>query len=275
MTDDAAIVALAEQKNASAEYGPVFVDADNTLWDTDGIFAAAQLELLEHVERLVDKRTGEDGRLEFVRRLDQAIAERHHSGLRYPPRLLVQAVALALSGVEIETAARFARIDTRPAGTVSELQAEKIQSAFLRALHRLPELRVGVADGLRRLAATGRTIIVVTEAAPGKSKQIAIEHRIDQYISKVVEAPKHARLYRRVQKLVGSSSMGFMVGDQLERDIRPAKEAGLTTIYFPGGFRPRWEYEANLAFADYVVKSFLEVPGIVVEHDQRRAARQC
>jgi hypothetical protein len=29
-----------------------------------------------------------------------------------------------------------------------------------------------------------------------------------------------------------------MIGDQLDRDIGPAKEAGLRTIYFPGGFAP-------------------------------------
>ncbi|NKC23436.1 hypothetical protein HED50_22875 [Ochrobactrum oryzae] len=37
--------------------------------------------------------------MEYVRGFDQAIAERHHLGLRYPPRLLVNAIALALRGL--------------------------------------------------------------------------------------------------------------------------------------------------------------------------------
>ena len=58
-----------------------------------------------------------------------------------------------------------------------------------------------------------------------------------------------------------------MVGDQLERDIRPAKEAGLRTIYFPGGFKPKWEASSNNVHPDYQISSFAEVPAIVFGAD--------
>ena len=32
-----------------------------------------------------------------------------------------------------------------------------------------------------------------------------------------------------------------MIGDQIARDMAPAKAAGLTTVYVPGAFKPRWE----------------------------------
>jgi putative hydrolase of the HAD superfamily len=71
----------------------LFVDADNTLWDTDGIFATAQLNLLTAVETAIGFPIFVANRLAFVRQIDQALAELHHRGLRYPPRLLAAAVA--------------------------------------------------------------------------------------------------------------------------------------------------------------------------------------
>ena len=86
----------------------VFVDADNTLWDTNGVYGQAQLALLAAVETRVDQRAPAKDRLAWLRGIDQALAERHHAGLRYPPRLLAKATALALSGHDAVTAARLA-----------------------------------------------------------------------------------------------------------------------------------------------------------------------
>jgi len=67
----------------------VFIDADNTLWDTDGVFADAQLALLKELEDHLGVQFPEPDRLAFVRAIDQGLAERHHEGLRYPPRFLI------------------------------------------------------------------------------------------------------------------------------------------------------------------------------------------
>jgi putative hydrolase of the HAD superfamily len=48
----------------------VFVDADNTLWDTNEVFAVAQLGLLSNVEKVVGATASTDDRLGFVRQLD-------------------------------------------------------------------------------------------------------------------------------------------------------------------------------------------------------------
>src|SRR3546814_1138058 len=72
-------------------------------------------------------------------------------------------------------------------------------------------------------------------------RRTARAHQLEGLFDRIIEAPKIPRIYQRALRLVGDASTAFMVGDQLQRDIRPAKEAGLRTIYFPGGFRPHWE----------------------------------
>jgi len=67
---------------------------------------------------------------------------------------------------------------------------------------------------------------------------------------------------------------GFMVGDQLDRDIAPAKTAGLTTIYFPGGFKPGWHSAEEEVKPDFRIESFAEVPGIVLASFGSDAARR-
>jgi hypothetical protein len=49
----------------------------------------------------------------------------------------------------------------------------------------------------------------------------------------------------------------MMVGDQLDRDIEPAKAAGFVTAWFPGGFTPRWSSNRSDA-ADLQITNFDE-----------------
>ncbi|MBK6491620.1 MAG: HAD hydrolase-like protein [Sphingomonadales bacterium] len=79
----------------------------------------------------------------------------------------------------------------------------------------------------------------------------------------IVEGVKRPDLYRRILRLTGTLE-AFMVGDQLDRDIAPAKAAGLETIYFPGGFQPRWLPAVGKVGPDYTIASFAEVPDIVL-----------
>src|SRR3546814_4127981 len=82
---------------------------------------------------------------------------------------------------------------------------------------------------------------VITEGERDRVRRTARAHQLEGLFDRIIEAPKIPRIYQRALRLVGDASTAFMVGDQLQRDIRPAKEAGLRTIYFPGGFRPHWE----------------------------------
>jgi putative hydrolase of the HAD superfamily len=90
----------------------------------------------------------------------------------------------------------------------------------------------------------------------------------------VIEGHKRPELYHRVVRLIGSPNQAYMIGDQLDRDIAPAKQAGLTTIYFPSGFVPRWTPDEAKIGPDFRVTDFAEAAAIILRgrHSQQMRA---
>lgn len=253
--------------SATLPRATIFVDADNTLWDTDRVFAEAQLQMLAEVEQVVG-RAAPIERLRFLREFDQKLAERHHKGLRYPPRLLVQALALALSGTAPGKAVNAALIEgARP---IDERDAAAIEERFLRGISQTPPLRTGVVDGLDALHAAGCLVLILTEGSSEQVRSTAEATGLIGHFDRIIEAPKQSRLYERVMRLTGAPQRAFMVGDQLDRDIAPAKRAGLVTIYFPGGFAPRWAPDEAEVGPDYRITSFYELVPIVLGEELAR-----
>ena len=240
----------------------VFVDADNTLWDTDDVYSAAQLALLSDIETSLDRSAVPGDRLAFVRAVDQELAARHHAGLRYPAGLLIKAVAAAIRGAGPAAAARSAWAGSEQPIT-GDASAE-IEAAYIARLRARPALREGVATGLAALHGAGCLVLIVTEGARGRIERTAAEHGLTGFVERIIESPKRPELYRRVLRLAGSPDTAFMVGDQLERDIRPAKAAGLTTVYYPSRFRPRWEPDDGEVRPDYLIASFAQLPPLVL-----------
>lgn len=245
-------------------HATVFVDADNTLWETDSVFATAQLNLLEGVETSLDRRTSALDRLAFVRALDQRLAERHHDGLRYPPRLLARGVALALDGMSADRAAKAAWLGAA-SSPLSDAREAEVERRFFGDIAALPQPRPGVPEGLDALQTAGCLVLVVTEAASRKTEEIAAKLGLADHFDRVVEGHKRPALYQRIVRLVGGADRAFMVGDQLDRDIVPAKAAGLETIYYPGNFKPRWQLDEDAIAPDHRISNFAEVPGIIQE----------
>jgi putative hydrolase of the HAD superfamily len=251
----------------------VFVDADNTLWDTDAVFARAQLDLLAGVEQATGISTVASDRLAFIRELDQQLAERHHQGLRYPPRLLARATAFALMGIGAARAARNAWIGELKA-PLTEGSEATLEQHFFTEVARIGELRPGVIEGLDRLLAMGCTVLIVTESAEATVAATAARLGLNGHFTRIIEGKKRPELYQRVLKLAGRPERAFMIGDQLDRDIAPAKAAGLTTIYFPGGFMPNWLPEEEDVRPDFRIESFAQVPEILLTSTISNAARQ-
>jgi len=249
----------------------VLVDADNTLWNTDGVFAAAQLGILKDVRSQLGVETPEPAPLAFVREVDQAIAERHHDGLRYPPVLLVRGLEKALSGTAPDAAAR-ASLRGRHAYRISAADAEAIAVRFQSALAATPALRPGVREGLAAMHVDGTRLLVVSEASKGRVEATATAHGILGFFERVLEGRKSVALYRRVLALTRAGRRVYMVGDQMNRDIEPASAAGLETIYFPGGFQPRWDRGDASVEPDHVITDFSEVVEIVGAHRGAAAA---
>ncbi|KQY25913.1 HAD family hydrolase [Rhizobium sp. Root483D2] len=238
-------VSLAAPRLERRRAGPlVLVDADNTLWDTDGVFARAQLALVLAVQNTVGRQIPAESCLDYVRSFDQALAERHHLGLRYPPRLLIQAIALALQGLSQHEAVRRAWSDGSQSRLASETVSQ-IERTFFDMIASQPDLLPGVLAGLRDLAVTGTTTVVLTEGSRKRVMRTIEHHDLNGYIDRVFEAPKTARMFERVRGLARNGQTIYMIGDQLTRDIRPANEAGLKTIYVPSAFQPKWELPAG------------------------------
>lgn len=257
----------------SAQTDPVtvFIDADNTLWDTDGVFAAAQIGMLTEVVEHLGAPYPEGDPLAFVRAVDQAIAERHQDGLRYPPFMLVRGLEKALSGLAADAASRAA-LRGRHEYRIASDAAEAIAARFHAALAATPALRMGVRDGLETMLRSGVRLLVISEASKRRVETTATAHGILHFFERVLEGRKSAALYRRMLALTHAGGQAFMVGDQMNRDIEPAGAAGLETIYFPGGFKPRWATTRGQIEPDHVVGDFTEVAGIVKSRRSTAAA---
>ena len=250
-------------RNSNSPAAVVFIDADNTLWDTDGVYANAQLALLNELEGLLAVKFPESDRLAFVRTIDQGLAARHHEGLRYPLRFLIKALALALTGSDKTSAIRLAWSGGSETNRLTSEDVHEAEGRMVDNLRRIPTLRPGVLSGLSELANRGLPLLVLTEGKLERVKDLVRKHDLENYLPRVMEAQKNQRLYERLLKVFRPSKVGFMIGDQLERDIRPAKYAGLKTIFYPSNFRPMWDIEERGVTPDYQVLTFAEVPEII------------
>lgn len=247
---------------ASAPSGVVFVDADNTLWDTDGVFAKAQLELLKTIETVTGAKAPGTDRLAWVRQLDQGIAAGHHQGLRYPVRLLSNAINRALRGLSVDNAIKASLRGEVAEGLVS-VQLDRAEQAYFSDLKEFPPLLDGVRQGLERFHQLNLMVVVLTEGSRSRIDRTVEDHALGKLIERVIEAPKLPSLFRRVLRLTHHPEISFMIGDQLKSDIRPASEAGITTIYIPGRFKPEWEILDRTTKPNFTFRSFGEAVQII------------
>lgn len=240
----------------------LFTDADNTLWDTDSVFAAAQLEMLREIEQLTGRNApqDEDRRLAFLRDVDQKIASAHPDHLRYPPALLAQGLAMVLEGRDVEEAvARVTRPDVESADVF-----EPAQSRFLEAIQTLPPLRKGVREGLVAAAEAGLPVSIVTEENEARCRKFVIGHSLGRLIGDVISVRKTVAAYLDLKRKVGQAKC-FMVGDQFDRDVVAAAAAGFSTFYFPGGFVPYWNANLDNDKTQQIDQYDVIVPDILAE----------
>src|SRR5262249_3069524 len=119
--------------------------------------------------------------------------------------------------------------------------------------------------GIPCLAQLRCRIVVFTEGSREKCDALLRHYGLREHVDQIVEGPKQVDTFRRLARLHVSKHPAVVVGDQLDRDIAPAKQAGLITIYFPGGFRPKWTPNEATVMPDHRIESFERVAEIV-EH---------
>lgn len=242
----------------------VVTDADNTLWDTDAVYAEGQLGLLKRIESDIGITTDSEDRLAFVREVDQELVRLHNYNLKYPPIFLDLALSFSLKGLSpFEAANKAMEYDV---GEISGARARKHVNWFIdHIINEKPKLRPGVLEGLKQLHKMNATIIILTEGYEKRCNSLIKSFGLKDFFSDVIVNRKEIAIYKKILK-ENRNKKSFMIGDQLDRDVFPAMEAGFIAIYFPGGFQPKWIPNENSNRPDYQISSFEEVPSIVLKN---------
>jgi putative hydrolase of the HAD superfamily len=203
------------------EQAVILADADNTLWDTDAVFAVAQSQLLEAVERAsgLTVPATSDQRLAWLRGYDQAIARIDHRYLRYPSSLLVRALAMGIAGATAADAASAVVRGDANTGVPSQ-DVDAIVAAFLQALERVPEILPSVREGLEAAAREGIEVWVLTEGPADRQRARIAAHGLDGLIRGVAEAIKNKEQFARHQRRF-APRMLYVIGDQPDMGPRP------------------------------------------------------
>jgi putative hydrolase of the HAD superfamily len=246
----------------------VAVDADNTLWDTNAVYADAQLALLSEVEALVGVKAPGD-RLAFLRSFDQDLALRHAQRLRYPVRLLAQTLARALEAPAAKNAAQ--EIISGKPGSLDDDTAQALERTFVEALRRPPHLRPGVMEGLQLLKDAQVYLVVFTEGRTERVQRNIDAFGLSIFFANLIEVIKNERTFTALRLEHPDAERFFAIGDQLDSDIRPAKAAGFETIYFSGDFQPKWSPEAAAIGPHHEVSDFADAARIVIRESTPNA----
>ncbi len=227
----------------------LFSDADNTLWDTDAVYRKAHQWLFSEMTRQLNIRPVVDDPVSFVRAIDQEIASSHPEHLRYPAILLVQELGSRIFGNKNYRAL----IDS----------VEGISDQFTRIISAKPALREGVRDGLTHLELMRCSVHIVTEGNPARCADLLEYHHIAHHVKSVRTFTKIREHFLALWAEIPPNSAPWVIGDQLTRDIFPARDAGFRTIYFPSSFRPKWEEAFEPVAPPLQIDTFAEVPSIL------------
>ena len=258
------------------------LDADNTRWDTNATFRRARSAMIQVLQGADGEEARPDGekRLEttdVLYRLSQHLPSSGGEG----PYLeqLARAAAFYMSGLRdgpeagIQTsrlrwASEQVRAGRQPPGC-DRSRARKAAEAFRSALSAPPPLLDGAASLLRGVRAwrtarpDRRTSVLFSEGAPDRLEVAFDAHGIGggQYFDDIVLREKTPDTFRDVCHAIGNAvdvpepqaAEVVVIGDSLQRDVRPANATGCTTLYCPGDLWGRETPEAASEQPDYTL----------------------
>ena len=219
---------------SAAAITTVGLDADDTLWHNESIFAATHERFRTLVERYAPA-AGIDERL--------LATERRNIGLfGYGVK------GYALSLIETAIECTDGRIGADDIGTIV---------GWAKAMLAHPvELLDGVADTVEGLARRFRLILITKGDFFHQESKIARSGLADHFELIEIVAEKEPATYRRLLARTGVDARSFvMVGNSLRSDVLPVLEAGGHAVHIP--YRLTWEHEQ---VADH-------------EHDRQRYTR--
>ncbi|MEB3272383.1 MAG: HAD family hydrolase [Prochlorothrix sp.] len=240
------------------------VDADNTLWDTNARFKAAQLALLQSLATadLLDDPVQE---LEHLRHLDQEISH-YLQRNEYNFRTLAVALTLYYSQHLSDRDSILEALNHEPPPALLPL-VNAAHDRFLQSLNQTPTLLPGAATLVQQLQTWSmeRPDVVVLLISEGQIDRIetilAYHHFLSAFPHRILGQVKTPDLFRsiRAQYQTRPTDSCWMVGDSYHRDIWPSQQAGFHTVYIPGGFHGSEPHEHSPTLTLPSLEAFLPV----------------
>ena len=171
-------------------------DADNTLWETDAIYALAQLDLLKAVEAEYSFECADSNRLAFIRTLTNPLQVDIRTGCDIPPGLSCRRSYLLEAEWRVGELVEDALLHER-----RDAQIEHIENEFLRFVSsEVPALRPGVATALPRLAQYHIQVVVLTEGELLRCERLLALHGLIGHLRAVVSEKKTVEAYTTLRR---------------------------------------------------------------------------
>jgi FMN phosphatase YigB (HAD superfamily) len=250
--------------------GLIVFDGDNTLWDTHALFVSARRELLTVLGKKVTFRQDEDHEttlLAIDRELISATATTEYDFHHFA----TAAVLCFMEGIHPQEAAqRACRLAAKPPTRIAQI-VEQAHRAFTEALHAPPRPYAGAEDLLSLIRSVPQvTMVLFSEGAPSRVS-VAMD-RLRVRFDQVVIQKKSRHTWRAVKTSghrLHKSNYGIeppvsvLVGDSIQRDIKPGNQVGFLTVYCPAEFLGRESPRTPIERPDHTIGSITKLPALL------------
>lgn len=237
----------------------ILLDGDNTLWDTNRVFADAQQELLLELTNRglrVDSAQG----LSELRKLDQQLIKLLGRS-EYDFVLLWRALVNSYSEENN---------DLQSVVHTPVLGEDKVIEKFMQKLKAFPELLPGVLESVNYLkkslsSSTGVVFGIFSEGDPGRLQKTLEYHKdLSALMDFIAIGPKTPEHYRDIiNRQSASPKRAYMIGDSLQKDIQAAQVAGYYTVFIPSNYTEQNYGVALNIHPEYTVTHLGEVAKII------------
>lgn len=235
-------------------YLTLIFDADNTLWDTNAVFNAAQKVF---VDELIgwDPNLDPDIGMQELHAADQTLiqkAGRAEYDFVWLWRVLVHR--------------HLNKSQQQESHLCPVAGEERVIELFMKQLKAIPPLLPNVITTLQELQHPdfrGITVGVFSEGRTNRLSQVFQAHQsLVELIDFFVIGNKSVEQYEQLAtELELKDQAKYMVGDSLKKDIYNAKKAGYQTIFIPSRYTAQ---NQNISIdADYVISNISEVPQVL------------
>lgn len=246
-------------------HGVYIVDADNTLWDTNEVFVAAQRKM---VGALRENGCGldDEAALQAIRALDLEIGVALND-FEYDFTRLACALLLLDQGLPGSEAVRLVTAADPPAREWARAQ-DAAGTFYAHLQGHVPRLFAGVPETLAALRSRGNVLVLHSEGLRARIKHTMAVHALEPLFDCLALERKSRHSFQRAREAGADlfrSAAGrdpercIVVGDSPKRDIRFGNLIGATTVFKPGGWLGLEIPGDPLLTPDFTIRAFPEL----------------